>query len=57
MKIEKYKKIKEDLYRFQFDNGTIVDIYEDVIVKNNVLYKRNRALSWRGKIRYFNSYN
>ena len=39
MKIEKYKKIKEDLYRVLLDNGEIIDIYEDVILANNLLYK------------------
>ena len=34
MEIEKYKKLKDDKYRMTLDNGTIIDIYEDVIVKN-----------------------
>jgi len=56
MKIEKYKKIKEDLYRFQFDNGTIVDIYEDVIVKNNLLYKKEIDIDLLNKIEKENEY-
>lgn len=40
MKIEKYKKISEGKYRIILDNGTIIDLYEDVIVKNNLLYKK-----------------
>lgn len=40
MKIEKYKKLRDDNYRILLDNGTIIDVHEDVIVKNNLLYKK-----------------
>ena len=56
MKIEKYKKIKEDLYRVLLDNGEIIDIYEDVILANNLLYKSEIDQSLLNKINIENNY-
>lgn len=56
MKIEKYKKIKEDLYRVLLDNGEIIDIYEDVILANNLLYKSEINQSLLDKINIENNY-
>ncbi len=56
MKIEKYKKIKEDLYRVLLDNGEIIDIYEDVILANNLLYKSEIDQSLLDKINIENNY-
>lgn len=56
MKIEKYKKIKEDLYRVLLDNGEIIDIYEDVILANNLLYKSEIEQSLLDKINIENNY-
>lgn len=39
MKIIKYKKIKNK-YRVYFDNDTNIDLYEDIILKNNLLLKK-----------------
>ena len=36
MKITKYVKKSKDKYILYLDNGEIIDIYEDVIVKNNL---------------------
>ena len=56
MKIEKYKKIKEDLYRVLLDNGEIIDIYEDVILANNLLYKSEIDQNLLDKINIENNY-
>lgn len=56
MKIEKYKKIKEDLYRVLLDNGEIIDIYEDVILANNLLYKSEIDQNLLDKIKIENNY-
>jgi len=56
MKIEKYKKISEGKYRIILDNGVITDIYEDVIVKNNLLYKKEIDLDLLNKIEEENNY-
>lgn len=61
MKIEKYKKIKDGKYRITLDNGTITDVYEDVIVKNNLLYKNEIDVNLLNEIendnKYQNAYN
>jgi len=56
MKIEKYKKITESKYRIFLDNGTIIDTYEDVIVKNNLLYKKEIDISLLNEIEKDNEY-
>ena len=56
MKIEKYKKIKEDLYRVLLDNVEIIDIYEDVILANNLLYKSEIEQNLLDKINIENNY-
>lgn len=39
MKIEKIKKLSNNRYKFEFDSGSII-LYEDVILDNNLLYKK-----------------
>jgi len=56
MKIEKYKKISDSKYRIILDNGTITDVYEDVIVKNNLLYKKEIDLNLLNEIEQDNEY-
>ena len=56
MKIEKYKKISEGKYRIILDNGVITDIYEDVIVNNNLLYKKEIDIELLNKIENENQY-
>lgn len=56
MKIEKYKKISDSKYRIILDNGTVTDIYEDVIVKNNLLYKKEIDCNLLNKIEQDNEY-
>jgi len=40
MKIEKYRKLKNDKYKVFLDNGLELTLYEDVILKNNLLLKK-----------------
>jgi len=56
MKIEKYKKLKDDKYIITLDNGTVIDIYEDVIIKNNLLYKKEIDINLLNKIESDNEY-
>lgn len=56
MKIEKYKKIKDNKYRITLDNGTILDVYEDVIIKNNLLYKKDIDISLLNELDKDNMY-
>lgn len=56
MKVEKYNKISDGKYRLTLDNGTIIDVYEDVIVKNNLLYKNEIDISLLNDIEKDNEY-
>ena len=56
MKIEKIKQISNNKYRIILDNGTITDIYEDVIVKNNLLYKKEIDIDLLNKLEIDNNY-
>ncbi len=41
MKIEKFKKKGKDKYELFFENGTTLELYEDVIVNNGLLIDKN----------------
>ena len=41
MTIEKYKKIKDNKYKIYLSNNTTIDVYDEVIIKNNLLYKKD----------------
>lgn len=41
MKIDKYKKIGKDKYRIFLDNGEVLDTYDEVILKNDLLLKKD----------------
>lgn len=41
MKIEKYKKIKDNKYKIYLSNNTTIDVYDEVIIKTNLLYKKD----------------
>ena len=41
MKIEKYEKIGTLKYRLYLDNGEVIDTYDEVILENELLLKRN----------------
>ena len=40
MKIEKYEKIGTSKYRLYLDNGEVIDTYDNVILKNELLTKK-----------------
>ena len=40
MKIVKYEKKGNSQYKIYLENGNKIDLYEDVIIKNNLLYKK-----------------
>lgn len=40
MKIIKYEKMGNSKYRIFLENNEKIDVYEDVIIKNNLLYKK-----------------
>ena len=40
MKIDKYEHIGVDKYRIYLDNGEIIDTYDNVILKNDLLIKK-----------------
>lgn len=40
MKINKFKKIGSNKYKIYFDNESLI-VYEDVILKYNLLYKKD----------------
>jgi len=41
MEIIKYRKIKDNLYELDLDNGTILKFYDDTIIKYSLLLKKN----------------
>lgn len=40
MKIDKYEKIGQAKYRLYLDNGEVIDTYDEVILKNDLLLKK-----------------
>lgn len=40
MKITKFKKIGNDKYKIYLDNGDVISLYEDVIINNNLLIRK-----------------
>lgn len=40
MKIIKYLKVSNDKYKIYFENGNTLTLYEEVIVKHNLIYKK-----------------
>lgn len=41
MEIKEFKKIKLNIYEIKFSNGEIVKLYDDVILKYNLLFNKN----------------
>lgn len=60
MKILKYKKMSKGRYKITFDTSELI-IYEDVIIKNNLLLEKNITLKLLEKIleenKYYEVYN
>ena len=54
MKIDKYEKLKDSMYRLYLDNGEVIDTYDDVILKNDLLIKKEINSSVYNSIMYDN---
>lgn len=55
MKIIKYEKKGNDKYRIYLENNLKIDVYEDVIIKNNLLYKQELTEELLVKLDHENS--
>lgn len=55
MKIEKFSKNK-DKYRVLLSTGEVIDIYDEVIIKYNLLYKKELTEELLNEIKEFNNY-
>ena len=44
MKIDKYEKKSQGKYRLYLDNGEVIDTYDDVILNQNLLLKKEITL-------------
>lgn len=56
MKIEKIKKLGNGKYKLEFDNKEKVITYDDIILKNNLLYKNELTTKELNEINKDNSY-
>ena len=50
IKINKYEHIGKDKYRIYLDNGEIIDTYNDVILENDLLLKKEIDINLYNKI-------
>lgn len=50
LKIEKYEKVAKSLYRLYLDNGEVIDVYDEVILENNLLLKKELSSYLYNKI-------
>ncbi|MCI6265245.1 MAG: RecX family transcriptional regulator [Erysipelotrichaceae bacterium] len=50
MKIERFEKIGKDKYRLYLDNGEVIDTYDEVILKNDLLFKKEISPSFYQRI-------
>lgn len=55
MKIEKFKKKNKDKYEIYFEDGTSLELYEDVIINNGLLINKNIDDSMLEQIKKQNS--
>lgn len=55
MKILKYEKKVDDTYKIYLENNKTISLYEDVIIKNNLLYKKEIDSSLLEKLNIDNS--
>lgn len=55
MKIIKYEKKGNNTYKIYLEDGQTINVYEDVILKNNLLYKKELTSSLLEKISIDNS--
>src|SRR5574344_2074306 len=54
MEIKKFKKIKNNLYELEMDNKVVIQLYDDVIVKYNLLVNKNLTNSLLEEITSYN---
>ncbi len=40
MKIDRFKKMANNKYRIYLEDGNFIDTYDEVIISNNLLYKK-----------------
>lgn len=61
MKIEKYKKLANNKYKIYFEDGETLTTYDDVIINNNLLYKKDIDVDMYDTIleqnKYYDLYN
>lgn len=61
MKIDKITKLKNGKYKLKLEDGTSITTYDDVIIKNNLLYSKDISISLQKNIckqtEYFDIYN
>ena len=50
MKIDKYEKIGKGKYRLYLSNGEVIEIYDDVIISNELLLKKEIDVNIYNKI-------
>ena len=56
MKIIKYEKKGNNTYKIYLENNQTINVYEDVILKNNLLYKKELDQTLLEKISNDNLY-
>lgn len=56
MRILKIKKLKSGKYKLTLDNGNVLELYDDVILKSNILYTKEISDDLLKKINKDNSY-
>lgn len=56
MKIVKFKKDKGNTYKLYFDDDTIIDLYDDVIIKYNLLANKSMDLKTFNEITSYNMF-
>ncbi len=61
MKIDRFKKMANNKYRIYLEDGNYIDTYDEVIIKNNLLYKKELDEHLSSQIiddnKYYNLYN
>ena len=56
MKIIKFKKDKNNIYKIYFDDDVVISLYDDVIVKYNLLFNKEMNINKFNEIVQYNSF-
>ena len=56
MKIIKFKKDKNNIYKIYFDDDVVISLYDDVIVKYNLLVNKEMDINKFNEIVQYNSF-